>query len=302
MSPLRLVYCLVLFACVRASTPERPFACMSYMEDEKFINDDDDFDEYSANGAQAQYSAENSNSLDVEDTPIEPATPHRRICQADYTFCFALWRQYPNGTRIEKQGCWKESTERNATCSQSECTSSAPTSRNNSLYYCCCSGDSCNKNVAVVEPAPLQLSKPIYGADKNVSVRFDAGLGVILTVIVVLILCLSVSGFAAYCYVHKIKDKTMPEEAPLAPSGPGYSSNLRNVDNINLICMLGNGKYGTVMKGLLHDQEVAVKIFPESHFPYYINERNIYSLPMMDSPALLTYFGEYESTLGIDCK
>lgn len=145
-------------------------------------------------------------------------------------------------------------------------------------------------------PSTLQLSKPIYGADKNVSIRFaDAGVGVILTVIVVLILCLSVSGFAAYCYVHKIKDKTMPEEAPLAPSGPGYSSNLRNVDNINLICMLGNGKYGTVMKGLLHDQEVAVKIFPESHYPYYINERNIYSLPMMDSPSLLTYFGEYEN-------
>lgn len=302
MYPLGLIYCLVLFAVVRASTPERPFACMSYMEDEKFINDDDDFDEYSANGAQAQYSAENINSLDIEETPIEPAAPHRRICQADYTFCFALWRQYPNGTRIEKQGCWKESTERNATCSQSECTSSAPTSRNNSLYYCCCSGDSCNKNVAVVEPALLQLSKPIYGADKNVSIRFaDAGVGVILTVIVVLILCLSVSGFAAYCYVHKIKDKTMPEEAPLAPSGPGYSSNLRNVDNINLICMLGNGKYGTVMKGLLHDQEVAVKIFPESHYPYYINERNIYSLPMMDSPSLLTYFG-YDERHTMDGK
>ncbi|XP_011201400.3 uncharacterized protein LOC105224874 isoform X1 [Bactrocera dorsalis] len=302
MSPLRLVYCLVLFAGVRASTPERPFACMSYMEDEKFINDDDDFDEYSANGAQAQYSAENLNSLDMDDTPIEPAAPHRRVCQADYTFCFALWRQYPNGTRIEKQGCWKESTERNATCSQSECTSSAPTSRNNSLYYCCCSGDSCNRNVAVVEPAPLQLSKPIYGADKNVAMHFsDAGIGVILTVIVVLILCLSVSGFAAYCYVHKIKDKTMPEEAPLAPSGPGYSSNLRNVDNINLICMLGNGKYGTVMKGLLHDQEVAVKIFPESHYPYYINERNIYSLPMMDSPSLLTYFG-YDERHTMDGK
>uniref|UniRef100_W8AW93 receptor protein serine/threonine kinase n=1 Tax=Ceratitis capitata TaxID=7213 RepID=W8AW93_CERCA len=302
MSPFRWVCCFVLFACAQAIAPERPFACMSYMEDEKFINDDDDFDEYSSNGVQTQYSAENLNTPDVEDAPPEPAVPHRRICQTDYTFCFALWRQHQNGTRIEKQGCWKESTERNATCSQTECTSSAPTSRNNSLYYCCCSGDSCNKNVAVVEPAPLQLSKPIYGADKNVSIRFaDAGLGIVLTVIIVLILCLSVSGFAAYCYVHKIKDKTVPEEAPLAPSGPGYSSNLRNVDNINLICMLGNGKYGTVMKGLLHDKEVAVKIFPDSHYPYYINERNIYSLPMMDSPSLLTYFG-YDERHTMDGK
>lgn len=77
---------------------------MSYMEDEKFINDDDDFDEYSSNGVQTQYSAENLNTPDVEDAPLEPAVPHRRICQTDYTFCFALWRQHQNGTRIEKQG------------------------------------------------------------------------------------------------------------------------------------------------------------------------------------------------------
>ncbi|XP_053952795.1 uncharacterized protein LOC128859760 [Anastrepha ludens] len=302
MNTLRLVCCLVLFAWVQASTPEHSFACMSFMEDEKFIQDDDDFEEYSSNGVQMQYSAESLNPQDVEPALTEQAVSHRRICQNDYTFCFALWRQTQNGTRIEKQGCWKESTERNATCSQTECTSSAPTSRNNSLYYCCCSGDSCNKNVSVVEPAPLQLSKPIYTIGKNMPNKIaDAGLGVIVMAIFVLILCLSVSGFAAYCYVHKIKDKSMPEEAPLAPSGPGYSSNLRNVDNINLICMLGNGKYGTVMKGLLHDQEVAVKIFPESHYPYYINERNIYSLPMMDSPSLLTYFG-YDERHTMDGK
>ncbi|XP_067646680.1 uncharacterized protein wit [Eurosta solidaginis] len=303
MPTFKLVYYLVLCAWVQAKTPARPFACMSFMEDEKFIQDDDDFEEYQSSGVQTQYSAENLNALDIEATPTEAAAvPHRRVCQTDYTFCFALWRQTRNGTRVEKQGCWKESTERNATCSHSECTSSAPTSRNNSLYYCCCSGDSCNKNVAVVEPAPLQLSKPIYGLAKSVSIRFvDAGLSVVLSSIVVLIMCLSVSGFAAYLYVRKVKDKTMPEEAPLAPSGPGYSSNLRNVDNINLICMLGNGKYGTVMKGVLHDQEVAVKIFPESHYPYYINERNIYSLPMMDSPSLLTYFG-YDERHTMDGK
>ncbi|XP_017482731.1 PREDICTED: bone morphogenetic protein receptor type-2-like [Rhagoletis zephyria] len=304
MPALKLLCYLALFAWVQAITPENPFACMSFMEAEKFIQDDDDFEEYSSNGGgQSQYSAENQNPPDAESTPVsEQAAPHRRICQTDYTFCFALWRQTRNGTRIEKQGCWKESTESNVTCRQTECTSSAPTSSNNSLYYCCCSGDSCNKNVAVVEPAPLQLSKPIYSIGENIPGRFgDAGFGVVVMAMFVLILCLSVSGMAAYCYVHKIKDKPMPEEAPLAPSGPGYSSNLRNVDNINLICMLGNGKYGTVMKGLLHDQEVAVKIFPESHYPYYINERNIYSLPMMDSPSLLTYFG-YDERHTMDGK
>lgn len=105
--------------------------------------------------------------------------------------------------------------------------------------------------------------------------------------------CLIITTVTFFIYCRTAREKSEPEEAPLAPSGPGYSSNLRNVDNLNLICMLGSGKYGTVMKGLLHDQEVAVKIFPEAHHQYFINERNIYSLPLMESPALLAYFGNF---------
>lgn len=106
-----------------------------------------------------------------------------------------------------------------------------------------------------------------------------------------LVSLLIITVLSTFIYCRSVREKPVPEEAPLAPSGPGYSSNLRNVDNLNLICMLDSGKYGTVMKGLLHDQEVAVKIFPEAHQQYFINERNIYALPLMDCPALLTYFG-----------
>ena len=110
-----------------------------------------------------------------------------------------------------------------------------------------------------------------------------------LTIAVILI-----SVLTSYFYCRNFADKPIPEEAPLAPCGPGYSSNLRNVDNINLVSMLGSGKYGTVMKGILHDQEVAVKIYPESYYQYYLNERNIYSLPMMNEcSALLSYLGEF---------
>jgi bone morphogenetic protein receptor type-2 len=46
-----------------------------------------------------------------------------------------------------------------------------------------------------------------------------------------------------------------------------------------------------VWKGTVNDQEVAVKIFPSHYRNYFYNERDIYCLPFMDNPALLTYFG-----------
>lgn len=41
----------------------------------------------------------------------------------------------------------------------------------------------------------------------------------------------------------RVKVKAQPEASPLAPSGPGYSSNLYNVDNLKPISMIGEGRY-----------------------------------------------------------
>ncbi|TMW52159.1 hypothetical protein DOY81_002718 [Sarcophaga bullata] len=292
---LLLIYLLVLITLTK-SAPS-PFGCMSFKEDDRILMDeDDDTEEYdppqfdssglTAKELQSSFST-NSNNQQIP-------SPIYRICPIDYTFCFSLWSNTANGTSIVKQGCWKESTEGNATCNHSECVSSSPTStsRNSSMYYCCCSGNSCNGNVSVVEPAFLELSKSSFAEASNLLKPKDK-LNWYTTNLwfAVLILCLFITLLSTFIYFRSIREKPEPEEAPLAPSGPGYSSNLRNVDNLNLICMLDSGKYGTVMKGLLHDQEVAVKIFPEAHQQYFINERNIYSLPLMDCPALLTYFG-----------
>ncbi|XP_017071395.1 bone morphogenetic protein receptor type-2 [Drosophila eugracilis] len=276
---------LALISLGRASpVPSRQYSCMSFQENDNTFHDDDG-DQDSSDEMQEQQQ--------VESTPV-PTEPHRRTCNDGDTFCFTLWNQTPNGTKIIKQGCWKDNTDRTSICSQSECTSSAPTSKKSSWYYCCCSGDVCNDQFTVVEPAPLELgsnegrSSLTNRATEKQHQSFLAstmlGLAGGLTALIIGI-------FLAVQYCRTAKEKPEPEESPLAPSGPGYSSNLRNVDNMNLIGMLGSGKYGTVMKGLLHDQEVAVKIYPEEHHQYYVNERNIYALPLMECPALLSYFG-----------
>jgi bone morphogenetic protein receptor type-2 len=43
---------------------------------------------------------------------------------------------------------------------------------------------------------------------------------------------------------------------------------------------------------MVNEQPVAVKIFSAHNRQYFLNEKNIYTQPFMESPALLTYFGE----------
>jgi bone morphogenetic protein receptor type-2 len=53
-------------------------------------------------------------------------------------------------------------------------------------------------------------------------------------------------------------------------------------------------RYGIVWKGMVNEQPVAVKIFSANKKQYFLNEKDIYTQPFMDScPALLTYFGEF---------
>lgn len=51
-------------------------------------------------------------------------------------------------------------------------------------------------------------------------------------------------------------------------------------------------RYGTVWKGLINEQPVAIKIFSAQKKQYFLSEVDIYSQPFMDtSPSLLSYFG-----------
>lgn len=44
---------------------------------------------------------------------------------------------------------------------------------------------------------------------------------------------------------------------------------------------------------MVNEQTVAVKIFSANKKQYFLNEKDIYTQPFMDScPALLTYFGK----------
>lgn len=147
----------------------------------------------------------------------------------------------------------------------------------------------CNARVTwkVITP-PLVPGEPIIeGSGMNMGLLLDPLVWLALTIVflffltILLVAILRTSG----------EDPPKPETAPLAPGGPGYSSNLQNVDNLKMVSLLGQGKYGTVWKGMVNERSVAVKIFPSHNKQYFLNEMDIYNIPLMQHKSLLAYFG-----------
>lgn len=70
------------------------------------------------------------------------------------------------------------------------------------------------------------------------------------------------------------------------------------MDSVYLfICFVsGQGRYGSVWRGIIEEQEVAVKMFPAHHRNYFLNEYNIYKVAG-DSVALLKFYGGGERVL-----
>lgn len=106
-----------------------------------------------------------------------------------------------------------------------------------------------------------------------------------------LLAVITVSLLAYMLYSWLMHKKPVVESPQPFVGGPGYSSNMYTVDNLKMSSMIGQGKYGTVWEGILNEQHVAVKIFPNQHKANFINEREIYSLPFMNDPSILQYFG-----------
>lgn len=259
---------------------------------------------------QEELSDENEDGLDSDvgeysegmKMGTDPETGSQYVqCSPQTLHCYALWKEDPlgNGTVIIGQGCWESSGKQD--CERNQCVSDKkPPKAMNNTKFCCCSGDFCNVNISniyvpVVEEGPLppmtgHLDQQSY--DRQIFV-WSVGVCSLLFVFIAAVLVYHVWQ-ARRASLDNAKGPPHPDQVYLMT--PGFSTGLYSVDHLKLCSIVGQGRYGSVWKGLVNEQEVAVKIFPAHYKSYFYNERDIYCLPFMENPALLTYYGCDERT------
>lgn len=244
----------------------------------------------------------------------EPQHPVGTVqCSAGQQFCYSVWKLDAIGNAtIIRQGCW-QSDEQMSACQSERCVSGSPNAARSttSHRFCCCSGSMCNQNTTIIEAIHHRRFDGQFD-DADDDDELEAGAGGPFTASQIASLwrsplvwtCLAVTGALVVAVGALLAlssgKKYEPELAPLAQAlndadagpGPGYSSTAQCVDNLRLCSMIGRGRYGTVWKGIVNDRPVAVKIFPAQHRQYFVNERNIYSLDLMECDSLLAYYGE----------
>ncbi|XP_058457060.1 bone morphogenetic protein receptor type-2 [Malaya genurostris] len=287
MEGLAYVLMLILFNAVPNSngTPLKVRTCLQYGTT-------------SATNTNSQYNQDGMDDYDSYDDSADPTdfslldknTSTVVACARYATFCYALWTfdATKNTSKVVVQGCW-ELSDKKETCHSNECVSHKETQSGH--YFCCCSGDNCNGNFSYTS-GPIVPESVGSGSESEYTpfapyTSIWSSPTVYICFVMVGIILMLIIGFLT-C---RKTSKAVSELAPLEPSGPGYSSNLYNVDNLKLVSMIGQGKYGTVWKGIVNEQLVAVKLFTAQHRQYFLNEKDIYTIPLMESPSLLTYFG-----------
>lgn len=234
----------------------------------------------------------------VEEEPaVRPSStnPGIKQCSNDKDVCYSVWRMDENGTRtIEVQGCWSNLAKQSS-CDDLQCVSHRQHASPHAHRFCCCASNMCNTNMTEDSFIDYHNQIPIPIAPESPAVETSSFLSSIRSEKLWLIVCMIVTPLVfslLYVTLCRAPTKPNPDTTVItAPPNPKYSTDLLNVDNLKLCSMIGQGKYGTVWKGMINEQCVAVKIFPAQYKQYFLNERDIYCLPLMQTQYLLEYYG-----------
>lgn len=217
-------------------------------------------------------------------------------CDNEDDVCYAVWHIDANGTRtVEMQGCWPNGYEQSS-CYRDQCINSRAQTSNSIHRFCCCTSNMCNVNMTEYT-VPTDDNRKIFVIDHDIPTAYDETILSALNSarLWIVVFVISIPLLLSILYVvlcrNRLKSNRKVIHVLSQQNISRYSADLLNVDNLKLCTMIGRGKYGTVWQGMLNEQSIAVKIFPSHYKDYFLNEKDMYCLPAMNTTNFLEYFG-----------
>ncbi|XP_050702207.1 activin receptor type-2A-like isoform X2 [Eriocheir sinensis] len=196
--------------------------------------------------------------------------------------CFVVWSNMSGTPEVIYKGClWNYKT-----C-KDECISTEPV---NSLteqkphLFCCCNNNNCNQNFSWQPKVEVPSTTPVPPQEQDMVVQTVAWtLGtLILLVVTVTVL------FYLYRRQKMANFMAIPRVESTALVPPSPPMGLRP---IQLREIKARGRFGAVWKANLHNDVIAVKIFPVQDKQSWLVETEVYSLPQLSHENILHYIG-----------
>ncbi|RZF33320.1 hypothetical protein LSTR_LSTR007665 [Laodelphax striatellus] len=224
----------------------------------------------------------------------------KQICsKGNHISCYTLWKEIRNSQNnateisILARGCWESS--RPEECDSQACIANDwPSPKQiNGTKFCCCTANLCNRNVSVrLPPPPLPLRPTTASASAHSELSGKD------TRLIIVACCITLTigaiGLIAVCRSSRRKPPPLSDSVRLVENAPTERP-------IKLIEIIGQGRYGSLWRGMDRDGQVlAVKAFQPHLRQIFVNERDIFQLPFMNIPALVSYYGYQESATQLD--
>lgn len=203
--------------------------------------------------------------------------------------CFAAWvNSSEAGFKFVGKGCWLNE---DICYGKQQCE---PRSQSRDVFFCCCEGDYCNRNITFNSTSTYDPWKTDATTTKLPFVR-TSGNSYSKTVLysIVPILGVAVVVIVIFFIWKRHKRNLYMGHSQLPTVDPCYlgtpSQSLLNLDKIQLIELRARGRFGSVWKAQLLSEYVAVKIFPQQERQSWLTEQDIYNLPQMNHDNILRF-------------
>ncbi|XP_037344919.2 bone morphogenetic protein receptor type-2-like isoform X2 [Pungitius pungitius] len=169
--------------------------------------------------------------------------------------------------------------------------------QNGSYRFCCCSRDLCNANFTEALPTANSPALRLLKADGHSDRQTDheplrqEEKALIALVIVAIAAVVIVALFLGY---RTMKGKQKLSLSALDVMEAANTDGAVDLDHLQLLELIGRGRYATVFRGSLNERCIAVKLFSSAHRRNFCNERSVHGLPLLQHPHLAGFLGAEE--------